>query len=65
MLYVYVPDISNRLIPQSDLNQAINEALEEAGIEIPYSQSDLHLKIISNEVKALVNDELSKQKKSR
>ena len=52
-----VHTISNRLITQSDLDQAINEALEEAGIEIPYPQSDVHLKTISNEVKELVNDD--------
>ena len=57
MLYVYVPDISNRLITQSDLNQAINEALEEAGIEIPYPQSDLHLKTVSKEVQEFVKEQ--------
>ena len=56
MLYVYVPDVSDRLISQSDLNQSINEALEEAGIEIPFPQSDLHLKTVSRELQSLVKE---------
>jgi potassium-dependent mechanosensitive channel len=40
---------------QSDLSVAINRALAEKGIEIPFPQRDLHLRSISPEARAEIN----------
>ncbi len=52
-LRVFIPEFSNRRLVQSELNIAINSEFEEAGIEIPFPQSDLHLRSVDP---AVVND---------
>ena len=42
----YVPDIMERLVAQSDLHFAIDEAFRANGIEIPFPQRDLHVRSI-------------------
>lgn len=48
-LRAFVPDVGDRMSSISELNQAINAALDEAGIDIPFPQRDLHLKTTSYE----------------
>jgi small-conductance mechanosensitive channel len=45
-LLFWIPSADRRLIIQSDVAIKVNEALQKAGIEIPFSQQDLHLKSI-------------------
>ena len=49
-LRVWIGDFSDRRTVQSELNQAINSEFDDAGIEIPFPQSDLHLRSIDEEV---------------
>jgi len=56
-LRAFVPDIDDRMSTISDLNKAINNELDEAGIEIPFPQNDLHLKTVSPEVRAAMSSE--------
>jgi len=56
-LRAYVPDIDDRMSTLSELNKDINAALDEAGIEIPFPQNDLHLKTISPELQAVMSNE--------
>ncbi len=44
-------NIDNRLPVESDLNGAINKALHKAGIEIPFPQTDLHIRSDETKVK--------------
>ena len=46
-LRAFVPDVVDRMRTVSELNQAINSALEEAEIAIPFPQRDLHLKTVN------------------
>ena len=43
-LRCFIANIDNRMRVKSDLNFAIDAALREAGIEIPFPQRDLHIK---------------------
>lgn len=43
-LRCYISNVDNRLRVKSDINFAIDAALREAGIEIPFPQRDLHIK---------------------
>ena len=43
-LRFFVPDITKRLAIASDLRFAIDAAFREAGIEIPFLQTDIHLR---------------------
>ena len=45
-LRVWIPDIDQWFLVESELNTAINRALAEAGIEIPFPQRDLHLRSV-------------------
>lgn len=54
-LRVFIPDIDDKMAVRSELNQAINSALEEAGITIPFPQRDLHLKTVSEDVMAAMS----------
>ena len=56
-LRTFVPDFDDRMTTISELNKAINDALDEAGIEIPFPQNDLHLKTVSSEVRAAMSSE--------
>jgi small-conductance mechanosensitive channel len=43
-LRAWIPEVNDRLIALSDLNQQINDEFKLAGIEIPFPQRDLHLR---------------------
>lgn len=44
MLYAYLADVDNSLSVSSDLRYAILKRFREAGIEIPFPQSDIHVR---------------------
>jgi potassium efflux system protein len=56
-LRAFVPDVGDRMSSISELNQAINGALDEAGIEIPFPQRDVHLKTTSYEIQQSIPDD--------
>ena len=60
-LRAFVPDIDDRMSTISDLNKAINDSLDEEGIEIPFPQNDLHLKTVSSEVRAAMSSEKAQE----
>lgn len=51
-LRAFIPDIENVYIVASDLRFAIDQAFREAGIEIPFLQTDIHLRDIDRLEKA-------------
>jgi len=51
-LRTYVGDVSNKLTVLSDLNIAVLEAFRAAGIDIPFPQTDVHLKGVESKVKS-------------
>ncbi len=48
-LRVWIADFTDRRQVQSELNQEINSEFADAGIEIPFPQTDLHLRTVDNE----------------
>jgi small-conductance mechanosensitive channel len=48
-LRVWIADFSDRRQVQSELNQELNNEFADAGIEIPFPQSDLHIRTIDRE----------------
>jgi small-conductance mechanosensitive channel len=48
-LRVWVADFSDRRLVESELNQELNNELAIAGIEIPFPQSDLHIRTVDEE----------------
>jgi potassium-dependent mechanosensitive channel len=42
-------DLDHRLEMESDIKVAINKAIKEAGIEIPFPQTDLHIRSVDPE----------------
>jgi potassium efflux system protein len=54
-LRVWTPDFSNRRLLHSELNQEINNEFSLAGIEIPFPQTDLHLRSVDNQAAATFN----------
>ena len=48
-LRVWVADFSDRRLVQSELNQEINSEFADAGIEIPFPQTDLHLRTVDDD----------------
>jgi potassium efflux system protein len=48
-LRVWIADFSDRRLVQSELNQEIDSEFADAGIEIPFPQTDLHLRTVDNE----------------
>jgi potassium efflux system protein len=55
ILYAYLRDVEKRLRTASDLRFAINKAFATAGIEIPFSQHDIHLRDLDRLLDALPN----------
>ena len=51
-LRVWTPDFSDRRQLQSELNQEIESEFSLAGIEIPFPQTDLHLRSIDSQAAA-------------
>jgi potassium efflux system protein len=49
-LLFWIPDADRRLIIQSEVALLVNDALQKAGIEIPFPQQDLHIKSIDPSV---------------
>jgi potassium efflux system protein len=47
-LLFWIPKADNRFIIHSELNVAVNNALKEAGIEIPFPQHDLHVRSVDS-----------------
>ena len=45
-LRVWISDFNNRRSVQSELNQAIDRRFRQSGIEIPFPQTDLHLRSV-------------------
>ncbi|MBU0945873.1 MAG: mechanosensitive ion channel [Proteobacteria bacterium] len=54
-LWVWIHDFSDRFIVLSDLNQDLETQLKLAGIEIPFPQTDLHLRSIDQEAAAVLH----------
>ena len=48
-LRVWIADFTDRRQVQSELNQEINSEFADAGIEIPFPQTDLHLRTVDDE----------------
>lgn len=48
-LRAWVADFDDRRQVQSELNQEINSEFADAGIEIPFPQSDLHIRTVDDE----------------
>lgn len=53
-LRAFIPEFSDRFQVLSDINQKINREFALAGIEVPYSQHDLHLKSIDSGIPGLL-----------
>ncbi len=51
-LRVWTPDFSDRRLLHSELNQEINNEFSLAGIEIPFPQTDLHLRSVDDQAAA-------------
>jgi small-conductance mechanosensitive channel len=60
-LRVFIPEFTDRRMILSELNLDINREFADAGIEIPFPQSDIHLRSIHSEAVDLI----SKNKKSQ
>lgn len=55
-LRVFIPEFTDRRMIQSELNIDINREFSDAGIEIPFPQSDLHLRSIDSEAAGLFSN---------
>ncbi len=65
-LRVWVADFSDRRLVQSELNQQINSEFADASIEIPFPQTDLHLRSVDEEAaKALGSGRPARVKKRK
>ncbi len=53
ILYAYLSDVEKRLTVGSELRFAIDGAFREAGIEIPFTQTDVHLRDLDKLVDVL------------
>jgi small-conductance mechanosensitive channel len=56
-LRVWISDFNNRRMVQSELNQAIDIRFRRAGIEIPFPQTDLHLRSVDEPAAAALKPE--------
>ncbi len=50
-LRIWIGDIQKRLKIKSELNQAIDQAFRDAGVEIPFPQRDLHLRSLDEAIR--------------
>lgn len=48
-LRCFIRDVQEKLLISSDLNFSIDQALREAGIEIPFPQRDLHVRSVTSD----------------
>jgi len=55
-LRVFIPEFTERRLVQSELNISINSEFEEAGIEIPFPQSDLHLRSVDTKAATVLQE---------
>jgi small-conductance mechanosensitive channel len=55
MLYVFIEDISKTARVRTDLSMAIFDAFADAGIEIPFTQTDVNIRNIDR-LRELVSD---------
>jgi small-conductance mechanosensitive channel len=55
-LRVFIPEFTDRRLIHSELNLDINREFSDAGIEIPFPQSDLHLRSIDSEATGLFSN---------
>ncbi|MBT8333997.1 MAG: mechanosensitive ion channel [Deltaproteobacteria bacterium] len=53
---VWIADFADRLEVLSELNQDIENEFQLAGIEIPFPQTDLHVRSVDDEIAALINN---------
>jgi potassium efflux system protein len=60
ILYVFIADISKTIRVRTDLSIAIFDAFAEAGIEIPFAQTDVNIRNIDR-LHELVADYAAKQ----
>jgi len=56
-LRVFIPEFMDRRRIHSELNLDINREFADAGIEIPFPQSDLHLRSVDAEAAKLFTSE--------
>jgi len=56
LLRFWTSGAENWLVVSSDVTVAINDALKEAGIEIPFPQRDLHLRSVDPEARGIVTE---------
>jgi small-conductance mechanosensitive channel len=56
ILRFWTPDCEEWMNVSSEVTVAVNDALKEAGIGIPFPQRDLHLKSIDETVKRAIDD---------
>lgn len=54
-LRVWIPDFAEGLVVRSELNQDIEAEFDLAGIEIPFPQTDLHLRSIDEKAIKVLN----------
>jgi small-conductance mechanosensitive channel len=52
-LYAYLRDIANRLTVSSQLRFAIDQVFRKAGIEIPFGQTEVHIKDLERILEAI------------
>lgn len=63
-LRVWISDFNDKLRVLSELNLDIDSEFHEAGIEIPFPQSDLHLRTIDGEAAAVLQQVSKKETRS-
>ena len=60
-LRVWISDFNDKLMVLSELNLDIDSEFQEAGIEIPFPQSDLHLRTIDGEAAEVLQQVAKKE----
>jgi potassium efflux system protein len=63
-LRVWIADFNDKLTILSELNQEIESEFESAGIEIPFPQSDLHLRSIDKDALQALSEPMVNSEKS-
>lgn len=59
-LRAWIPDFTDKLIVISELNQDIEAEFQTAGIEIPFPQTDLHLRSVDEQAAKTLSGESSR-----